>query len=88
VVSESIKKRSGELFVAGEDRDPFGKRQIGRDDDASPLVAFREEVEEELAAAAIERYEAELVDLCGTPHYCCLTISQRCGARRHGGAGG
>ena len=62
VVSESIEKRGGELFVTGEDRDPFGKREIRRDDDASPLVTLREEVEEKLAAAAIERYEAELVD--------------------------
>ena len=58
VVSGSIEKRGSELFVAGEDRDPFGKWQICRDDDASPLVALREE----LAAAAIEGHESYLVD--------------------------
>src|SRR5262249_39831586 len=60
MVSESIEKRGGELLVAGEDRHPFGERQIRRDDDASPLVALREEIEEQFAAGAIERDEAEL----------------------------
>jgi hypothetical protein len=61
MMSESIEKRGGELLVAGEDRHPFGKRQIGRDDDASPLVALREKIEEQFTAGAIEGDEAELV---------------------------
>jgi hypothetical protein len=62
VVSESIEKRGGELLVAGEDGDPFGKRQIRGDDDASSLVALCDEVEEQLATGAIEGHESYLVD--------------------------
>jgi hypothetical protein len=68
VVSEPIEKGGGELLVASEDRHPIGKRQIRRDDDAAPLVARGDEIEEQLAAAAIEGHESELVELCGAAH--------------------
>jgi hypothetical protein len=68
VVSESIEQGRRELLVTGEDLHPLGKREVGRDDDAASLVAFGEQVEEELAADAIEGDEAEFVELCGAPH--------------------
>jgi len=62
VVRQAIEQRGRELFVAGEDRDPFGEGEIRGDDDRPPLVAVGEQVEEQLATDAVERDEAQLVD--------------------------
>jgi hypothetical protein len=62
VVREPIEERGRELLVARENGHPFGEGQIRRDDDAAPLVAFGDEIEEELATGTVERDEAELVD--------------------------
>jgi len=59
---ESIEESGGELLVAGKDVDPLGKGQIGGHHGAAPLVAIGDEVEEQLAAGAIEGHEAEFVD--------------------------
>ncbi len=62
VVGESIEQSGGELLVAAEDFDPFSECEVGGDDDASTLIAFGEQVEEQLAASAIEGDEAQLVN--------------------------
>ena len=61
VVSETVEERGGELLIA-EDLHPFAKREVGRDGRRALLVAVGEEVEQQLAAGALEGYEAELVD--------------------------
>ena len=48
-MSQAIEERGGQLLVAGEDGDPFGKREIGRDDGRPSLVAIGDQIEEELA---------------------------------------
>ena len=45
-----------------EDLHPFAEREVGGDDRRAPLVAVGEEVEEQLAAGALEGHEAEFVD--------------------------
>ena len=52
---QAIEQRGGELFVAGKDGDPFGEREIRGDDDRPPLIAVGEQIEEQLAADAVER---------------------------------
>jgi hypothetical protein len=59
---QAIEQGGGELLVAGKDRDPFGERKIRGDDDCPPFIAVREQIEEQLAADAVERHEAQLVD--------------------------
>ena len=61
-MGETIEQRGRQLFVAGKDGDPFSEGEIRGDDGRSPLVAVGEEIEEQLAADAVERDEAELVD--------------------------
>jgi hypothetical protein len=68
VVRQAIEQCGGELVVAGKDRDPFGEGEIRGDHDRPPLVAIGEQIEEQLAADAVERYEAQFIDLCGAPH--------------------
>jgi len=62
MVCEPIEQRRGELLVAGKHGDPLGEGKIGRDDGGAALVAIRDQIEEQLAAGAIEGDEAELVD--------------------------
>ena len=61
MVAETVEQRGGQLLVAG-DLDPFGQREVGRDDRGAAFVAVGEQVEEQLAAGALERHEAEFVD--------------------------
>ena len=42
--------------------DPFGEGEIGRHDGGAALVAIGEQIEEQLAAGAVEGHEAQLVD--------------------------
>ncbi len=67
-MGQAVQQRRGELLVAGEDRDPFGKGEIGRDDGRPSLVPIGDQIEEPLAADPVEWDESELVDLCGAPH--------------------
>lgn len=60
---EPIEKGRRQLLVAAEDLYPLAEGEIGRHDDAPSLVAFGQQVEEQLATGAIERNEAELVEL-------------------------
>ena len=62
VMRQSIQQCRGEFFIAGEHRDPFREREIGGDDGRAPLVALADEIEQQLAADAIERHEPQLVD--------------------------
>ena len=55
VMRQAIEQRGRELFVAGKDGDPFGEGEIRGDDGGAPLVAIGEQIEEQLAADAIER---------------------------------
>ena len=57
-----FEQRRGQLLVAGEDGDPFGEGQIRRDHGRPALVAIGDQIEEQLAADAVEGHEAELVD--------------------------
>jgi hypothetical protein len=61
-MGQAIEERGGQLLVAGEDGDPFGKREIGRDDGRASLVPIGDQIEEQLAADAVERDKAELVN--------------------------
>ena len=61
VVAEAIEQRRGELFVA-EDLDPLGERQIGGDDGRAPFIALGQQIEQQLAAGALERNESQLID--------------------------
>jgi hypothetical protein len=60
VVAEAIEERCCELFVA-EDLDPLGERQIGGDDDRTPLITLGLQIEQQLAAGALERNESQLM---------------------------
>lgn len=55
MVPETIEERGGELLVAGKHRDPLGEGEIGRHDGGAAFVAVGDEIEEQLAAGAIER---------------------------------
>jgi hypothetical protein len=61
-VRQAIEQRGGELLVTAKDLDPLGEGKVGGDDDASSLVALGEQIEEELAASAVEGDEAKLVE--------------------------
>ena len=65
---EAVEERRRQLFIAGEDRDPFRKREVRGHDRGAALVPIGDQIEEQLAADAVEGHEAELVDLCGAPH--------------------
>lgn len=62
MVREAVQQSGGELLVAAEDLRPLGERQVRRDEYAATLVALCDGVEEQLAAGAVERDEADLVD--------------------------
>ena len=62
VMSEPIEERSREFFVSREDLHPFAEGEVGRDDDAASAVALGEQIEEQLAAGAVEGHEPELVE--------------------------
>ena len=62
MMGEAIQQRGRELFVAGKDGDPFGKREIGRHDRGPPFVPVGQQIKEELTADAVEGHEPELVD--------------------------
>src|SRR6266404_2221139 len=62
VVSEAIEQRGGELLVTSEDLGPLAEGEVARDDDRPLLVAVGDEVEEQLAAGAIEGDESDLVE--------------------------
>jgi len=57
--------RGHEIF---EDPLPFGKREIRREQDATPLVAMGQQTEEHLHLFAALLNIADVVDLCGAPH--------------------
>ena len=67
-MGQAIEQRGREFLITGKDRDPLGKREIGCHDGGPALVPVGDQIEEELAADAVERDEAELIDLCGAPH--------------------
>ena len=60
-MTEAIEQRRGELFVA-EHLDPFRERQIGGDDGRAAFVALGQQIEEQLAAGALERHESQFID--------------------------
>src|SRR6476469_8734933 len=58
---EAVDQRRREFLVAAEYGRPFGEREVrGHERAASSRVAIGDQVEEQLAAGAIERHEAEL----------------------------
>src|SRR4051794_41754978 len=52
----------------GEGLGPAAEGLVGGDRDACFLLPFRQDLKEELGAAAVEFHVAELIDLCGYPH--------------------
>jgi hypothetical protein len=62
VVGLTIEERGGEFLVAGKDGDPFRETETRGDHGGAALVAVGDQIEEQLAADAIEGHEAELVD--------------------------
>jgi hypothetical protein len=61
-IRETIEQRGRELFVGGEDREPFRKREILGDDRSPALVPVRNQIEQQLAAGGLDGHDAELVD--------------------------
>src|SRR5271168_3944304 len=61
MLGEPIQESGGELVVT-EDPVPLAEGEVGSDDGGGPLVASREDVEEQLAAGLLEGDEAELVE--------------------------
>jgi hypothetical protein len=59
---QAVEERGRQLLVAGKDGHPFRKRAVRGDHGGPALVAVRDQVEEQLAADAVEGDEAELVD--------------------------
>ena len=68
VMRQTIEQRRRQFLVAGEDRDPFRKGKVGRHGGGATLIAIADQVEEQFTTGAVERDEAQLVDLCGAPH--------------------
>ena len=60
-MGQPVEQRRGHLGV-GEDARPFGKGEIGRQDDRGSLVEPADQVEQHLPAADRERQIAELVE--------------------------
>jgi hypothetical protein len=61
MVTEAIEQRRGELFVT-EYLDSLRERQIGGDDGRAAFVAPGQQIEEQLAAGALERHESQFID--------------------------
>ena len=59
---QAIEQRRGELLVAREHGDPFGKREIRAHDGRSALVAIGDQIKEHFAAGPFERDESYFVD--------------------------
>ena len=59
---EAIEQRGRELLVPSKHGDPFGEGEIRRDHGRAALIAVGEQIEEQLAADAIEGDETEFVD--------------------------
>ena len=62
MMRQAVEERGRELLVASEDGDPFRKFEVRRHDGGTAFVPVGDQIEEQLAADAIERDEAELVD--------------------------
>ena len=60
-MAQAIEQRGRQLLVA-EDLDPLAEGEVGGDERGALLVAIGEEIEEELAAGAVEGHEAQFVD--------------------------
>ena len=60
-MSQLVEQCGGELLIA-EDLNPLGEGEVGGDNGGPALVAVGEEIEEELAAGAVEGDEAGIVD--------------------------
>lgn len=58
-MTEAVEQGRGQLLVA-EDPHPLAERQVRLDDCRAPLVAVGKQVEEQLAAGALEQHKAEL----------------------------
>ena len=95
---EAIEQSGRQLLVAGKDGDPFGEGEIRRDDGGAALIAVGEQIEEQLAADAVEGHEAQLVDdeyldaeeplleareLAGIPGFHELPHEVRCAGKEH-----
>ena len=62
MVREAVEERGRELLVPGKDGDPLGEGEIRCHHGRPPLIAVGEQIEEQLAADAVEGDEAQLVD--------------------------
>src|SRR5690606_10517213 len=61
-VRESVEERGGELLVVAEHLGPLAESEVGGDQCGSPFVALGQQVEQQLAAGAVEGHEAELIE--------------------------
>src|SRR5665811_753864 len=61
VVGQAVQQRSSQLLIT-EDLHPLRERQVRRHQRGMSLVAVGQQVEEQLAAVALERYESEFVN--------------------------
>ncbi len=60
MVGQAVEQRGRELFIA-KDLDPLAEGQIGSNDGRPPLVALREQIEEQLTAGALEGHKSQFV---------------------------
>ena len=62
VMGEAVEQGRREFFVAGEQGDPFGKREIRGDHCRPAFVPIGDQIKEQLTPDAVERDKPELVD--------------------------
>src|SRR5439155_9181451 len=60
MMAEAIEQCSSELFVA-KHLDPLRERQIGGDDGRAAFIALGQQVEQQLAASALEGNKPQLI---------------------------
>ena len=79
VMREPIEQRGRQLLVAGEDRHPFGKREIGRDDCGPSFIPIRDQIEEQFAADPVKRGEPDSSTMRTSTRSsrCCSRVSSR-----------
>ena len=61
MVAEAVQQRGGQLLI-GEHADPLAESEIGGDDGRASFIAIGDQIEQQLAAGAVEGDKPEFVD--------------------------
>ena len=67
VVEQPVEKADGG-GVLGQEPAPLVEGPVAGDAQGAAFVGGRDQAEQQLGAGVIQRGEADLVDLCGSPH--------------------